>query len=230
MPRIMPRHILLRIIFLLELAVIAYLLDPIYKTIVLTIIIYELYASTRGLEAKSLAIYIAIITAGYTISARLAQVSLYTWLNGLLNILSIGLALGLIVVTITPRDIDHLATVLHLPRTLHLILRTSLVNIRQLLVEVWEAHNAVKAKYRGTLKGENAVKYTGKLLVTATIIALTRSNQIAEALLLNPPPTHLGDNNIRMGELFLTILTTSLTIMLILLRFSGITLPSISLL
>ncbi len=229
MSGIMPRHILLRIIFLLELAAIAYLVEPVCKTIILALVVYELYTSTRGLEAKSLTIYLAIITAGYTVSAHLAQVNLHTWLNGLLNILSIGLALGLLVATITPRDIDQLATILHLPRTLHLILRTSLVNIRQLLVEIWEAHNAVKAKHRGTLRGKNAVKYTGKLLVTATIIALTRSNQVAEALLLNPPPTRLNNNNVGMKELFLTVLTTSLTIMLIILRLSGITLSSISL-
>ncbi len=228
MPGIMPRHILLRILFLLEIAVIAYLVPPVYKAVILAVIAYELYANTRGLEAKSLTGYLAIIIAGYTLSAHLAKTTLHTWLNGLLNILSIGLALGLIVVTITPRDIDHLATILHLPRTLHLILRTSLVNIRQLLVEVWEAHNAVKAKYRGTLRGKNAVKYTGKLLVTATIIALTRSNQIAESLLLNPPPLRFSNNNVERRELLIIVVVNFILLLVLFSRVYGIVLPSIS--
>ncbi len=222
MPRVMPRHVLLRIIFIVELAVIAYLVEPVYKAIILAVIAYELQAGTRDLEMKALAIYLSIITAGYTISAYLARVDTYTWISGLLNILSIGLALGLLVVTVTPRDIDHLATILHLPRTLHLILRTSLVNIRQLLVEVWEAHNAVKAKYRGTLRGRNAVKYTGKLLVTATIIALTRSNQIAEALLLNPPPSSFHNNNIGLRDLLSSALATIIVLLLLLKTFNSI--------
>ncbi len=220
MPGIMPRHILLRIIFLLELAVLAYISGTIVKTIILAYILYALIRETREVEAKSLTIYLTIIIAGYTLSAHLAHVTLQTWLNGLLNILSIGLALGLIVVTITPKDIDHLASILHLPRTLHLILRTSLVNIRQLLIEVWEAHNAVKAKHRGKLVGINAVKYSGKLLVTTTIIALTRSNQIAEALLLNPPPRNIDYKGFRSWELAYTITTTILIIIAILPRLT----------
>lgn len=212
-------HPLLKLILLLELALITYIAPIQLKISIALIIVILLYMFLDYAQRLGIIVYIMMLSTGYSITAILAHASLTQWFYGLLNFVLISLIPTLFVVLIEPYDMDYFAVKLRFWSRHYMVLRTTLIVFKTLLRDVAEAMAAVKAKHRGRLVGLSSLRYIIKMIVASMVTANMRILELAEMLQLYPPKPVVRTYNVKpliyvnvILLMILALLLTSLTI------------------